>query len=113
MKPSSIAGRSGKPAHRYTMRQAIEEGFILDVLENYTTYKRYYKLLKSCDNDPNVERKKAARALARFVAHHPVNLASKTEVMVEHFNACRRHKIGGRGEAEGGTGSPLAGGSCK
>jgi type I restriction enzyme R subunit len=106
-KTLAVFGRSGKPAHRYTMRQAIEEGFILDVLENYTTYKRYYKLLKSCDNDPNVERKKAARALARFVAHHPVNLASKTEVMVEHFNAFSRHKIGGRAKAMVVTGSRL------
>jgi type I restriction enzyme R subunit len=106
-KTLAVFGRSGEPAHRYTMRQAIEEGFILDVLANYTTYKRYYKLLKSCDDDPNVERKKAARALARFVAHHPVNLASKTEVMVEHFHAVTSHKIGGRAKAMVVTGSRL------
>ena len=106
-KTLAVFGRSGEPAHRYTMRQAIEEGFILDVLKNYTTYKRYYKLLKSCDDDPHVERKKAARGLARFVAHHPVNLASKTEVMVEHFNTFSRHKIGGRAKAMVVTSSRL------
>jgi type I restriction enzyme R subunit len=53
-----------KPFHLYSMRQAIEEGFILDVLQHYTTYKTYYKLLKMVDDDPEVEKKKAARALA-------------------------------------------------
>ncbi len=59
-KTLAVFGRNGQPAHRYTMRQAIEEGFILDVLKHYTSYATYYKLLKSCDDDPNVERKKAA-----------------------------------------------------
>ncbi|MFO0580213.1 MAG: type I restriction endonuclease [Polyangia bacterium] len=106
-KTLAVFGRSGKPAHKYTMRQAIEEGFILDVLKSYTTYKRFHKLLKSCEDDPNVERKKAARALARFVNHHVVNIASKTEVMVEHFHAVTRHKIGGRAKAMVVTGSRL------
>lgn len=52
------------------MRQTIEEGFILDVLENYTTYATYYKRLKTCEDDPNVERKQAARALARSLRLH-------------------------------------------
>lgn len=97
----------GEPFHKYTMRQAIEEKFILNVLENYTTYKSYYKLLKSCSDDPNVERKKAAKALARFMKLHPHNIAQKTEVMVEHFNAVTRHKIGGRAKAMVVTGSRL------
>lgn len=106
-KTLAVFGRNGKPAHRYTMRQAIEEGFILDVLKSYTTYATYFRLLKSCEDDPNVERKKAARALARFLKLHPHNLAQKTEVMVEHFHAVTRHKIGGRAKAMVVTGSRL------
>jgi type I restriction enzyme R subunit len=106
-KTLAVFGRNGEAIHRYTMRQAIEEGFILDVLKNYTTYATYYKLLKACEDDPNVERKNAARALARFLKLHPHNLAQKTEVMVEHFQAVTRHKIGGRAKAMVVTGSRL------
>ena len=106
-KTLAVFGRNGQPAHRYTMRQAIEEGFILDVLKYYTTYNTYYKLLKACEDDPNVERKKAAKALARFMRLHPHNIAQKTEVMVEHFQAVTRHKIGGRAKAMVVTGSRL------
>lgn len=104
----AIFGRNGEPAHRYTMRQAIEEGFILDVLQNYTTYRRFHKLLKACADDPNVERRKAARALVHLVNHHAVNIASKTEVMVEHFQAVTRHRIGGRAKAMVVTDSRLS-----
>ena len=69
-KTLAIFGRGGEPFHRYTMRQAIEEGFIKDVLKNYVSYKTYYKLIKKVEDDPNVERKKAARALARFMRLH-------------------------------------------
>ncbi|MCB0187931.1 MAG: type I restriction endonuclease subunit R, partial [Caldilineaceae bacterium] len=89
------------------MRQAIEEGFIMDVLRNYTTYQAYFKLLKASGDDPNVERKKAAQALARFLRLHPHNIAQKTEVMVEHFQTFTRHKIGGRAKAMVVTGSRL------
>ncbi len=106
-KTLAVFGRAGKSAHRYTMRQAIEEGFILDVLKHYTSYATYYKLLKACDDDPNVERKKAAQALARFLKLHPHNIAQKTEVIVEHFHAVTRHKIGGRAKAMVVTGSRL------
>ena len=106
-KTFSVFGRDGQPAHRYTMRQAIEEQFILDVLKNYTTYGTYFGLLKACEDDPNVERKKAALALARFMRLHPHNIAQKTEVMVEHFQAVTRHKIGGRAKAMVVTGSRL------
>ena len=102
-----VFGRNGEPAHRYTMRQAIEEGFILDVLKHYTSYATYYKLLKACEDDPNVERKRAARALARFVRLHPHNVAQKTQVMVEHFHSATRHRIGGRAKAMVVTGSRL------
>src|SRR5690606_7063723 len=103
----AVFGRNGEPIHRYTMRQAIEEGFILDVLQNYTTYATYFRLLKASAEDPEVERKKAARALARFMRLHPHNIAQKTEVMVEHFQAVTRHKIGGRAKAMVVTGSRL------
>jgi type I restriction enzyme R subunit len=106
-KTFAVFGRNRKPAHRYTMRQAVEEGFILDVLQHYTTYATYFRLLKSCDDDPNVERKKAARALARFLRLHPYNITQKTEVMIEHFHAVTLHKIGGRAKAMVVTGSRL------
>jgi len=106
-KTIKVFGRDGEAFDKYTMRQAIEEGFILDVLKNYTTYSTYYKLVKACQEDPEVERKKAAKALARFMRLHPHNIAQKTQVMVEHFNAVTRHKIGGRAKAMVITGSRL------
>jgi len=106
-KTFKVFGRGEEPFHRYTMRQAMEEQFILDVLKHYTTYATYFKLLKACADDPNVERKEAARALARFMKLHPHNVAQKTEVMVEHFEAVTRHKIGGRAKAMVVTGSRL------
>ena len=101
------AGKTGQAFSRYTMRQAIEEGFIMDVLKHYTTYATYYKLVKASEDDPNVERKQAAKALARFMRLHPYNIAQKTEVMIEHFNAVTRHKIGGKAKAMVVTGSRL------
>ncbi len=103
-KTLEVFGRPGidgtpQPFHLYSMRQAIEEGFILDVLQHYTTYKTYYRLVKSIEDDPKVSRKKAARALARFVSLHPHNIAQKTEVMVEHFRHFTKHKIGGKAKA--------------
>jgi type I restriction enzyme R subunit len=100
-------GKAGQPFHRYTMRQAIEEGFIMDVLKNYTTYATYYKLVKASEDDPNVERKQAAKVLARFMRLHPYNIAQKTEVMVEHFNAVTSHRIGKKAKAMVVTGSRL------
>ena len=102
-------GTDGKPQpfHLYSMRQAIEEGFILDVLQNYTTYKTYYRLIKSIEDDPKVDKRKAARALARFMSLHPHNIAQKTEVMVEHFRQFTMHKIGGRAKAMVVTSSRL------
>lgn len=100
-------GKSGQPFHKYTMRQAIEEGFIMDVLKNYTTYATYYKLLQAGKDDQHVERKRAAQALARFMRLHPYNIAQKTEIMVEHFNTMTRHKIGGKAKALVVTGSRL------
>jgi type I restriction enzyme R subunit len=83
----------------YSMRQAIEEGFILDVLDHYTTYKTYYKLIKSVEDDPKVDKRKTSAALARFMSLHPHNIAQKTEVIIEHFRQFSRHKIGGQAKA--------------
>ena len=88
------------PFHLYSMRQAIEEGFILDVLANYTTYKTYYRLANRLSaDDPVLPKGKAASALARYVSLHPTNLAQKAEIIVEHFRAHTASKIGGKAKA--------------
>jgi len=94
-------GASGKPEafHTYSMRQAIEEGFILDVLRNYTTYSTWFKFVKTVEDDPAIPKKKGAKALAKFKELHPHNIEQKTEVMVEHFREHVRHQLGGRGKA--------------
>jgi type I restriction enzyme, R subunit len=106
-KTLAVFGRNGAPFSRYTMRQAIEEGFIMDVLKNYITYQTFYRLLKACEDDPHVERKKAARALSHYMRLHPHNIAQKTEIMVEHFQNYSRYKIRGRAKAMVVTGSRL------
>jgi type I restriction enzyme R subunit len=88
-----------KPFHLYSMRQAIEEGFILDVLKNYTTYETYYRFNKTIEEDPLLNKKKAVKAIGRFASFHPTNLAQKTEVMVEHFRQVTMKKIGGKAKA--------------
>lgn len=88
-----------KPFHLYSMRQAIEEGFILDVLQNYTTYELYFKLTKAIEEDPNLNKKKAAKAIGKFVSLHPHNLAQKTEIIIEHFRDIVSKKIGGKAKA--------------
>ncbi|MFA7523729.1 MAG: type I restriction endonuclease [Halothiobacillaceae bacterium] len=102
-------GASGKPEpfHLYSMRQAIEERFILDVLQNYTTYKTYFKLVKAVEDDPDLPKKKAARALAKFLVMHPTNIAQKIEVIVEHFRNHVRTHLGGRAKAMVVTSSRL------
>jgi type I restriction enzyme R subunit len=102
-------GSDGKPRpfHLYSMRQAIEEGFILDVLEHYTTYKTYFKLSKAIEEDPELNRKKASTAIARFVSLHPTNVVQKTEVIVEHFRSVSAKKIGGKAKAMVVTSSRL------
>ena len=103
---SSIDGKP-RPFHLYSMRQAIEEGFIHDVLLNYTSYKTYYKLSKAIEDDPEVNKKKAARAIGRFLSLHPHNLAQKTEVIIEHFRQVVSKKIGGKAKAMVVSGSRL------
>lgn len=102
-------GASGtSPFHEYTMRQAIEEGFIMDVLQNYTTYKRFFGLIKQVENDPEVPRKKAAKALGRYLELHPVNIEQVVSVIVEHFRLYVMHELGGRAKAMVVTGSRRA-----
>ena len=102
-------GEDGKPApfHLYTMRQAIEEGFILDVLRGYTTYKTFYRLAKAIEDDPKVSKKQATKQLARFISLHPHNIVQKTEVMIEHFRTSVKHRIGGKAKAMVVTSSRL------
>lgn len=93
-------GENGQvPFHLYTMRQAIEEGYIKDVLANYTCYDRYYELVRTSENNPDLPRRQAAKAIARFVELHPHNIAQKVEIIIEHFRNHTRHKIGGRAKA--------------
>ena len=94
-------GASGKPEafHTYSMRQAIEEGFILDVLRNYTTYSTWFKFVKTAEDDPALPKKKGTKALAKFKELHPHNIEQKTEVMVEHFREHVRHQLGGGAKA--------------
>ena len=96
------------PFHEYSMRQAIEEGFIMDVLANYTTYKRFFGLIKQVEDDPEVSRKQAAKALTRYMELHPVNIEQVVSVIVEHFRVHVMHELGGRAKAMVVTGSRLA-----
>lgn len=102
-------GDEGKyhPFHLYSMRQAIDEGFILDVLANYTTYKTFWRIEKRVRDDPEMETGKANRAIGRFVDLHPTNLAQKAEIVVEHFRAHTAEKIGGEAKAMVVTSSRL------
>jgi len=83
----------------YSMRQAIEERFILDVLDNYTTYKVYWSLLKKAADDPHYDREKAAYLLRKFVDLSPHAIREKTEIVVEHFAQQVAHRINGRAKA--------------
>ena len=100
-------GNDPKPKafHVYSMRQAIDEGFILDVLKHYTTYKTYFRLSKAIEDDPKIDKDKAKRAIARFINLHPHHLGQKTEVMIEHFRSFTRKRVGGKAKAMVVTGS--------
>ncbi len=100
-------GRRYIPFHLYSMRQAIEENFILDVLSNYTTYKTFFRIEKAITDDPEYDPVRAKRAIARFVALHPYNLAQRAEIIVEHFREHTAKKIGGRAKAMVVTSSRL------
>lgn len=96
-----VQGSDGLPLpfHLYSMRQAIEEGFILDVLQNYMTYKAYYALEKLIEDDPQFTGQRAQRKVARFAALHPTALNQKIEVIVEHFRRHVRTELEGKAKA--------------
>ena len=87
------------PFHTYSMRQAIEEGFILDVLKRFMPYKVFWKVASKFESDPEVERRQAAAQIVRFVSARPETLEEKARIIVEHFRAAVRKQIGGRAKA--------------
>lgn len=89
------------PFHSYTMKQAIQEGFILDVLKNYTPVESYYRLAKTVEDDPLFDAKKAQKKLRRYVESHEHGIREKAEIMVDHFHAqvIGHRKIGGQARA--------------
>lgn len=93
--------------HIYSMKQAIEEKFILDVLQNYMTYKTCYKIVKNMPDNPEVPATKATKAVLRFESLHPHNLQQKTAIIIETFRSVTKNKIGGRGKAMVVTASRL------
>ncbi len=95
------------PFHLYSMRQAIEEAFIFDVLANYTTYQTYWKIEKTINDDPTLDPARTKVAIARFVSLHPSNLAQKAEIIIEHYRKHTSHKINGRAKAMVVTASRL------
>ncbi|OHY98775.1 type I restriction endonuclease [Salinicola sp. MIT1003] len=88
-----------EPFHLYSMRQAIEEGFILDVLTNYVTYSTAWKLAHPDGEEQEVDSKKASRTLAKWVRLHPYNIAQRVEVIVEHYRDNVRHLLDGQAKA--------------
>ena len=85
--------------HVYSMKQAIEEGFILDVLQNYTTYNTFYQINKEIEEDPRCKTTEAKRQIARFVELHETNIAQRVEVIVEHFRTTVMTELGGMAKA--------------
>lgn len=88
-----------RPFHTYAMKQAIKEGFILDVLCNYTPVDSYYRLLKKVEHDPEFDEKRAAKKLRLYVEGHERAIRRKAEIMVDHFHEQVRHKVGGQARA--------------
>ena len=90
-----------RPFHEYTMKQAIEEGFIMDVLKHYTTYNSYYKIVKAIESDPEFEKKQAQKKLRAFVESQPETIQQKASIIVEHFHTqvVDKGKMGGQARA--------------
>ena len=90
-----------RPFHEYSMKQAIEEGFIMDVLKNYTPYRSYYKIVKAIEADPEFERKQAQKKLRAFVESQPETIQQKAAIIVDHFHTqvIGRGKVGGQARA--------------
>ena len=101
--PSTGSGQATEPLyipfHEYTMKQAIEEGFILDVLKNYTPYSSYYRVLKAVEDDPEYDKKKALGKIRAYVERQPETIEKKAEIIVEHFLKKVYMKIGGKARA--------------
>ena len=96
------------PFHIYSMRQAIEEGFILDVLQNYMTYDTCFKIAKTVAENPDVPGSRAAKVIRKFEELHPYNISQKAQIIVETYMETTRHRIGGRGRMMVVTSSRLA-----
>src|SRR5690242_13730676 len=90
-----------RPFHSYTMKQAIQEGFILDVLKHYTPVNSYYRLVKTVESDPEFDTKRAKKKLRRYVESHDHAIQLKAEIMVDHFHeqVLALNKIGGQARA--------------
>ena len=85
--------------HNYSMKQAIEEEFILDVLKNYTTYNSFYKLIKAVEGNPEFDTKEAQKKLRAYVEGHEFAIAEKSKIMIDHFNRDVKHLIKGEAKA--------------
>jgi len=96
------------PFHIYSMRQAIEEGFILDVLQNYMTYSTCYKIAKTMKDNPDVPANRATKIIRKYQDLHPYNISQKSQIIVETFLGTTHDKIGGRGKMMVITSSRLA-----
>ncbi|UTT51813.1 type I restriction endonuclease subunit R [Microbacterium maritypicum] len=99
--PNAEGGTSFRPFHSYTMKQAIQEGFIVDVLSNYTPVGSYYKLMKTVEDDPEFDAKRASKKLRAYVEGNEHAIAQKADIMVDHFLAqvVAKRKIGGQARA--------------
>lgn len=89
------------PFHEYTMKQAIEEGFIMNVLKNYTTYNSYYKVRKTVESDPEFDNKRAQKKISAFVESRPESIKQKASIIVDHFHTMviDKGKVGGQARA--------------
>ena len=96
------------PFHIYSMRQAIEEGFILDVLQNYTTYRTCYQIAKNTKDNPDVPQSKALKTIKKYEELHPYNIQQKSAIIVETFRNITKQKIKGKGKMMVVTASRLA-----
>lgn len=96
-----------EPFHLYSMKQAIQEGFILDVLANYVTYQTFYKLNKTIKDDPVYKTAAAKSKISRFVRLHPTNIAQRIEIIIEHFRSTIQNELGGEAKAMVVTSSRL------
>jgi len=96
-----------RPFHSYTMKQAIQEGFIIDVLKHYTPVESYYRLIKKVEDDPEFDARKAKKKLRRYVESHTYAIGEKAEIMIDHFHdsVISHRKIGGQARAMIVTGS--------